>query len=181
MSNIQAVFLDRDGTIGGTGHFIHPNDFVLYPTVQDSIDNLKNAGLKVFAITNQYRISRGEATLDEFKQQFEQFGFDDAYICPHELEENCDCRKPRTGMLLQAAKEYCLDLSKCAVIGDVGDTDMIAAHEVGAIKILVLTGWGEQSLSKYRHSWSHVNPDFIAKDIKEATSWIINTIIHSKG
>jgi HAD superfamily hydrolase (TIGR01662 family) len=174
LKNIQAVFLDRDGTIGGTGHFIHPKDFELYPSAQESINLLKKAGLKVFALTNQYRISRGEASLDVFKKQFDEYGFDQSYICPHEIEDNCNCRKPKTGMLIQAAKEYNLDLTRCAVIGDVGDTDMLAAHEVGAIKILVLTGWGESSLRKYRHAWASVSPDYIAKDIKDATNWIID-------
>jgi histidinol phosphatase-like enzyme len=63
VKEIQAVFLVRDGTIGGTGHFIHPNNFELFPSAQESIDFLKKAGLKVFAFTNQYRISRGEASL----------------------------------------------------------------------------------------------------------------------
>lgn len=166
--DIQAVFLDRDGTIGGDGHFVHPRDFVLYPFAKAAIDELKEAGLKLFAITNQYRISRGEATLEQFEEQFKQFGFDDAYICPHEAEDNCDCRKPKTGMLEQAAAEYHLDLERCVVIGDVGSTDMIAAHDVGAIKILVLTGWGRGSLTKYREAWRHVEPDYIARDVKEA-------------
>jgi HAD superfamily hydrolase (TIGR01662 family) len=174
VKDIQAVFLDRDGTIGGTGHFIHPKDFVLFPFAQESIELLKKDGLKVFAFTNQYRISRGEASLDDFKKQFEEYGFDNAYICPHEIADSCNCRKPKTGMLIQAAQEYNLDLTRCAVIGDVGDTDMLAAHEVGAIKILVLTGWGETSLGKYRNAWINVIPDYIAKDIFEATNWIID-------
>jgi HAD superfamily hydrolase (TIGR01662 family) len=174
VKDIQAVFLDRDGTIGGTGHFIHPINFELFPSAQESIDLLKKAGLKVFAFTNQYRISRGEASLDDFNIQFEKFGFDKAYICPHEIEDNCKCRKPKTGMLRQAAKEYDLDLSRCVVIGDVGDTDMLAADEVGAIKILVLTGWGKGSVEKYRDKWANVIPDYIAEDLNDATTWILD-------
>lgn len=66
---IQAVFIDRDGTIGGTGHFIHPKDFVLFPNAREAIRLLKNNGLPVFAFTNQYRISRGEASIQEFEEQ----------------------------------------------------------------------------------------------------------------
>lgn len=174
MKNIQAVFIDRDGTIGGTGHFIHPGQFKLYPSAQESINRLKKAGLKVFAFSNQYRISRGEVSLDDFKRQFDDFGFDQSYICPHEIGDDCNCRKPKAGMLIQAANDYNLELGRCVVIGDVGDTDMLAAHDVGAIKILVLTGWGESSLGKYRNAWAEVNPDYIAKDIKDATDWILN-------
>ncbi|RAV05531.1 HAD-IIIA family hydrolase [Paenibacillus sp. YN15] len=169
--NVQAVFVDRDGTIGGTGHFIHPRDFVLFPMAQEAIHLLKSNGIRVFAFTNQYRISRGQATVQEFEDQFTHFGFDESYICPH--EEECNCRKPKPGMLLEAARQHSLDLRKCVVIGDVGDTDMLAAHAVGAIKILVRTGWGEGSLTTFREKWSETEPDYIAADILEAVHWIL--------
>lgn len=168
---MQAVFIDRDGTIGGTGHFIHPNDFTLYPNAQKAINLLKENGMKVFVITNQYRISRGEATIQEFEEQFKEFGFDQAYICPHDQE--CNCRKPKPGMLLEASEQHNLDLTQCVVIGDVGDTDMLAAHIVGAKKIIVRTGWGESSLTTYRNKWIEANPDYIAEDLLEAVNWII--------
>lgn len=168
---IQAVFMDRDGTIGGTGHFIHPRDFTLYPMAQEAIDLLKANGIPLFAVTNQYRISRGEATVAEFEEQFRQFGFDQAYICPH--EEECHCRKPKPGMLLEAARQHSLDLTKCVVIGDVGDTDMLAAHAVGATKILVRTGWGESSLTKFRTKWAETEPDYIANNVLDAVHWIL--------
>lgn len=175
MRELQAVFIDRDGTIGGTGHFIHPRDFTLYEGVQEAIIELKEAGLKIFAFTNQHRISRGEATLQDFILQFEAYGFDDSFICPHGSDEGCICRKPGPGMLFTAAKKYGLDLSRCVVIGDVGDTDMMAADAVGAKKILVRTGWGEGSLNEYRHKWKEVEPDYIAKNFKEAVKWILGS------
>ncbi|MNC47111.1 D-glycero-beta-D-manno-heptose-1,7-bisphosphate 7-phosphatase [compost metagenome] len=138
---------------------------------QEALDLLKSNGIRIFAITNQYRISRGEATVQEFEAQFMQFGFDQAYICPH--EEECNCRKPKPGMLLEAARHHSLDLTKCAVIGDVGSTDMLAAHAVGALKILVRTGWGESSLTEYREQWSETEPDYIADDILDAVHWIL--------
>lgn len=67
---VQAVFIDRDGTIGGTGHFIHPKEFKLFGNAQDAINLLRDSGLKVLAFTNQYRISRGETTIEEFENQF---------------------------------------------------------------------------------------------------------------
>jgi len=171
MGGIQAVFIDRDGTIGGTGHFIHPSDFTLYATSQTAINLLKEEGLRVFAFTNQYRIARGEATVQEFEDQFRAYGFDQAYICPH--VEECTCRKPKPGMLQDAAEEHQLDLTRCIVIGDVGDTDMLAAHAVGAKKIIVKTGWGAASLTTYRSKWSETEPDYIAEDLLEAVHWII--------
>ena len=171
----EAVFIDRDGTIGGTGHFIHPRDFKPYPFSLEAINRLKQSGIKVFALTNQHRISRGQATIEVFRDEFKDFGFDDAFICPHRPEDLCTCHKPKPGMLLEAAEKHHLDLTKCAVIGDVGATDMLAAFEVGATKILVKTGWGLDSLGSYRHSWSHVNPDYIAMNLKEAVQWILSS------
>lgn len=103
MSKLQAVFIDRDGTIGGTGHFIHPKEFSLYEGAQEAIHDLKASGLKVFAFTNQHRISRGQASIDDFRKQFQEYGFDDSFICPHGSDDLCDCRKPNPGMLLEAA------------------------------------------------------------------------------
>jgi len=172
--DVEAVFIDRDGTIGGNGHFIHPNHFELFPNAQLAIDLLKMNNIKVFAFTNQHRISRGEATMEEFETQFKEYGFERSYICPHGINEDCTCRKPKAGMLLRAAKEFQLNLSNCAVIGDVGDTDMLAAHQVGAKKILVKTGWGEESLGQFRDQWKETEPDFIASDILEAAHWLVN-------
>lgn len=170
---IEAVFLDRDGTIGGDGHFIHPNEFKPYENFFSAIKRLKEREIKIFAFTNQHRISRGEVKLEEFRKEFENYGFTGSYICPHEMNSNCECQKPKPGMLLQAAKDYDLRLSSCIVIGDVG-TDMIAANSVGAIKILVKTGWGNESLDQYRYLWKEVEPDYIAEDILDAINWLIN-------
>jgi len=148
MQGIQAAFIDRDGTIGGTGHFVHPTEFSLFDGAQGAIDMLKEAGIKVFAFTNQHRISRGQAKLEEFRTQFEQYGFDDAFICPHGTQDHCDCKKPKPGMLKEAAAKHGLDLSKCVVIGDFGDTDMLAAHAVGAIK-----GWSKRGGAN-RRCWN---------------------------
>lgn len=173
MMDIEAVFIDRDGTIGGTGHFIHPKDFVPYSFSKEAIQLLQSQGIKMFGFTNQHRVSRGEATIVEFQQEFLSYGFVDAYICPHSLLDNCQCRKPSPGMLLDAASKYNLDLKKCVVIGDVGGTDMLAAQAVGAMKILVLTGWGEGSLSQYRVEWKEVEPDYIAENLLEAVRWLL--------
>jgi histidinol-phosphate phosphatase family protein len=175
MQTLQAVFVDRDGTIGGTGHFIHPNDFELYPYSQEAIRLMKDHGCKIIAFTNQHNISKGRATVEEFTRQFEAYGFDAAYICVHEPEDGCDCHKPRPGMLHRAAEELGLDLKRCAVVGDVGSTDMLAAAAVGAVKVLVKTGWGESSLGNYRHKWyDQATPDYIATDLLDAAKWLLN-------
>ncbi|NOU96668.1 HAD-IIIA family hydrolase [Paenibacillus sp. LMG 31456] len=170
----QAVFIDRDGTIGGTGHFKHPRDFSPYPFSEEAISRLKTSGLRIFAFTNQHRISRGEVTEDDFIKEFNRLGFEKAYICPHEPEHQCNCHKPAPGMLIQASREFNLDLSKCIVIGDVGSTDILAASAVGATKILVRTGWGEESLGKYRSKWAETEPDYIADNLLDAVIWILD-------
>ncbi|HHY76050.1 MAG TPA: HAD-IIIA family hydrolase, partial [Firmicutes bacterium] len=170
---VQAVFIDRDGTMGGTGEFIHPREFSLYPFTREALNILKDEGFLVFAITNQYRISRGEATEEDFRREFEALGLDGAYICPHDTGVQCDCKKPAPGMLLRAAREHGLDLTRCVVIGDTGATDMLAAHAVGAIKVLVQTGWGESSLGEYRGLWAHVEPDYVAADLLDAARWVV--------
>ncbi len=92
--DLQAIFIDRDGTIGGSGHFLHPKEFTRYPNAVTALALLKSAGLKLLAFTNQHRIASGEATMAEFIEQFKAFGFENAYICPHALEVECECRKP---------------------------------------------------------------------------------------
>lgn len=173
-NKLQAVFIDRDGTIGGTGHFIHPKDFTPYPFSKEALDLLKEKGIKTFACTNQHRISKDEATIEDFINEFQAFGFDDAFICPHGSTEGCECQKPSPGMLREAAEKHGVDLSKTAFIGDVGATDMLAAHAVGALKILVLTGWGEGSLTQYRYSWADIEPDYIAENLLDAVKWLVN-------
>ncbi len=173
MRTLQAVFIDRDGTLGGTGHFIHPDAFRLYPSATEAISLLKRSGLKLFALTNQHRIARGEATVAQFQAEFATHGLDGSYICPHRPEDGCDCRKPLPGLLHQAAREHGLDLTRCAVVGDVGATDMLAAAAVGAVKVLVRTGWGEGSLGAHRAAWAAVEPDYIADDLLDAARWLI--------
>lgn len=174
MSKLQAVFLDRDGTIGGTGHFCHPRDFTLYPGAMEAIALLKEAGIKLFAFTIQGRIALGEVTLQEYLDQFAAFGFDQAYICPHAPNDTtCSCKKPKPGLLLQAAQEHNLDLTRCAVVGDMGYWDMLPAAAVGAVKVLVRTGLGEGSLGEYRHTWADVEPDYVADDVLAAVQWLL--------
>lgn len=164
-SGLEAVFLDRDGTIGGTGYFVHPNSFHPYPGSEKAIGLLHEAGVKVFAFTNQTHIAYGDVDEHDFVQQFEGMGLDGAYICPHGPDVECDCRKPLPGLLWRAARDHGLDLSRTAVIGDTGATDMVAANAVGAVKILVRTGLGAGSLNEFRHTWASIEPDFVAGDL----------------
>lgn len=169
---IEAVFIDRDGTLGGTDEVILPGAFELFPGAKESIYKLKNAGMKLYGFTNQPGISAGKVTIQQFEDELLQFGLDGAYICPHQHHEGCTCRKPNPGMLQRAAKENGLNLSNCIVIGDRW-SDIVAADQAGCKKILVLTGAGNDALSKYRHKWTGVDATYIANDFEEAAEYVI--------
>ncbi|TSB47760.1 HAD-IIIA family hydrolase [Alkalicoccobacillus porphyridii] len=173
IEDLQAVFIDRDGTLGGDGHFIHPKDFAPYSFSRGALNKLKHHHIKILALTNQHNISKGKATEEDFRHEFKELGFDDSFICPHNPADACSCHKPETGLLLEAAEKYHLDLTKTVVIGDVGSTDMLAAHRVGAVKVLVSTGWGGRSNSDYRHTWSEVEADYYARDLADAVDWVL--------
>ncbi|MDN4608180.1 HAD-IIIA family hydrolase [Sporosarcina highlanderae] len=177
MLHIQAVFLDRDGTIGGSDRVIYPKEFTLFPGVADSIQQLKKAGILIYSFTNQPGISKGEVSFKCFEEELTNFGFDKIYLCPHGHTDGCTCRKPSPGMLLTAAEENNLNLEHCVIIGDRW-TDLIAADEVGSKKILVKTGSGMDAYNKYINGkffgrWNAVTPDLIAKDVNEAVDWLL--------
>jgi histidinol-phosphate phosphatase family domain/HAD-superfamily hydrolase, subfamily IIIA len=173
----QAVFMDRDGTLGGSDEVILPGSFELFPFTQPALEKLKNAQIPIFSFTNQPGISRGEVQKQDFEDELTSFGFDKIYLCPHLNGEGCSCRKPSTGLLVQAAQEHNLDLKNCVVIGDRW-TDMLAAHRAGCMKILVKTGSGEKDLEKYSHNrffgeWLDANPDYLAENVLDAINWLL--------
>jgi D-glycero-D-manno-heptose 1,7-bisphosphate phosphatase len=177
-ANHRAVFLDRDGTIlvEGTDHVGDVERVVPIPVAAAALKQLQDAGHKLFVITNQSGIGRGyfsreavETIHAHLGRYFAQAGvrFDRYYVCPHHPEDNCECRKPKPKFLLDAAREYRLDLSQCFMIGD-RLSDIQAGVNAGTRTILVLTGAGRDTLAK-----GEVAPDFIAEDIGAAATWIL--------
>ena len=152
LSNKQkAIFLDRDGTINKYVGFLRGIDqFELLPNVSEAIKKINNSGYLAIVVTNQPVIARGEVTfeqLDQIHNKMETLlGKDGAYLdgiyfCPHhphkgfegeipELKVECECRKPKPGMLLKAAKDFNIDLSKSWMIGD-SDNDILAGENAG--------------------------------------------------
>ena len=147
----KAIFLDRDGTINEEVGFLRDiNDFELLPGVAEAIRKINSSGYLAIVITNQPVIARGEVTVDELDQIHNKMetllGAEGAYIdglyyCPHhpdkgyegevaELKINCDCRKPKPGMLLRAAHDFNIDLRKSWMIGD-KDKDVMAGKAAG--------------------------------------------------
>ena len=99
------------------------------------MQKLKAKNIKIFSFTNQPGIADGIATVADFVQELEGFGFDDIYVCPHKHGDGCECRKPSTGICLKQQK-HGLNLTQCAVVGDRW-TDIVAGAKVNATTILV--------------------------------------------
>ena len=147
----KAFFLDRDGTINKyKGFLTHCDDFELLPTVSAAIKEINRSGHLAIVVTNQPVIARGEVTyneLDEIHRKMEtllgQEGayLDAIYYCPHhpdkgfageipELKMDCNCRKPKPGMLIEAAKDFNIDLENSWMIGD-RESDRVAGEAAG--------------------------------------------------
>ncbi|MDF2545025.1 MAG: hypothetical protein K0R15_2 [Clostridiales bacterium] len=168
---MKAIFIDRDGTLGGGESVIFPKEFQPYTNVLESIQLLKDNGYKVIAFTNQPDISKGKVSINEFEEELFQFGFDDLCICPHQNSDGCKCRKPSAAMLLSMIAKYNLKIEECYVIGDRW-SDMLAGLRAGMNVILVKTGSGNDALSKYQDKWNMNSAAYIAIDINDAANWI---------
>lgn len=158
----RAVFLDRDGTINVEKDYLHRvEDFEFIPGVPAAILRLNQAGFKVFVVTNQSGVARGFFNQSQVEQLHAHMDLllaevgakiDGYYICPHHPEagegayrQECRCRKPHPGMLLQAADEHHVDLAGSFMVGD-KLADMEAGLASGCCSILVQTGYGKQTL-----------------------------------
>ncbi len=187
MKKNRAVFLDRDGTIcEEVGYLDSVEQMRLIPRAGEAIRLLNQGGFKVVVVTNQSGVARGffqESVLEilhaELKRQLQEKGafVDRIYYCPHHptdgfppyLQE-CSCRKPATGLLLQAAADLNLHLPSSYVIGD-HISDVECGQRVGSETILLMTGHGQETLAK-RSSWPQP-PTYIAADLYEAVQWVL--------
>ena len=177
-----AVFLDRDGVINeNRADYVKSwEEFVFLPNVFEPLRQLSQNGLFTIVITNQSAINRGlvsPETVETIHRQMCEVvsrngGRVDAVLtCPHRPDENCTCRKPQPGLLLQAVKRFGLDLSRSHLIGD-ALCDIAAALAVGCCPILVLTGLGRQESVRLKaHGYDGYR---VATDLKEAVEWILN-------
>lgn len=153
----KAVFLDRDGTINKyVGFLRNIDDFELIDGVADAIKNINASGYLAIVITNQPVIARGEVSFEELEQIHNKMEtllgaegayLDAIYFCPHhphkgyegeilELKFDCDCRKPKPGMLIKAAEDFNIDLSQSWMVGD-GENDIKAGIAAGCHTALI--------------------------------------------
>ena len=148
-----ALFLDRDGVIiENRPNYVRSWDNVnIFPQVLDALAQVNRSDHKIIIVTNQSAVSRGFITLEEAEiinrrlvNIIEEAGgkVDGVFMCPHHPDEGCVCRKPKPGLLLQAAKSLRLDLSASVLIGD-ALTDLEAGKAAGVSRlVLVRTGRG---------------------------------------
>jgi histidinol-phosphate phosphatase family protein len=141
MNKQKAVFLDRDGVINKNreDYVKSVDEFEIFQEVGESIKKLKENGFLVVIITNQSAINRGLTTIENIKEihgilndylkEFET-KVDGIFICPHRPDENCSCRKPKTGLLLKAIYDFSIDVNSSWFIGD-RDSDIQAGQSVG--------------------------------------------------
>lgn len=168
---MKAVFIDRDGTMGGGYYVEYPTDYYEYEGTREAFEKLRQNGLFSIIFTNQSCIARGKDGGYDFAAEFRDIGADDWFICPHDTADGCNCRKPKTGLLEQAQNKYGLNFEDCYVIGDRW-SDMAAGGKTGCKLVLVLTGRGKESLGCDRDKWGDYQPLFVAENLKAAVDFI---------
>ena len=188
MTSRPAVFLDRDGTLTEeVGYVNHPSRLRLLPRAAEAIRRLNAAGVAAVVVTNQAGIARGyfsesvlHAVNDALRAQLADAGarLDGLYACMHHPTEGeapyraqCECRKPKPGLLLRAAAELGLDLTRSTMVGDKA-SDLVPARAVGADAVLVLTGYGRGEW-EYQRERFEVVPDHVAGDLLDAVEWAL--------
>ncbi len=172
----QALFIDRDGILGGSNEIEYPGEFEMFPCSAIALKRIKETGIPILYFTNQPGIVASPGLMEEFERELKGFGFDGVYICPHEEGEGCACRKPEIGMLRDAAADRGLDLTKCAVIGDRWK-DMRAGKKAGCATVLVRTGAGESEWEENKLNLEGF-VDHVATDLQEAVRWLLDSPHH---
>jgi D,D-heptose 1,7-bisphosphate phosphatase len=183
----KAVFFDRDGTLNVDVGY--PRDYgqvSIYPQGFEAVRLVNRAGLLALVVTNQSGIGRGFLTERELWEIHARMGdalrsrkarIDGWYYCPHydaseqdAFRKDCNCRKPRPGMAIQAALDFDLDLEASYMIGDKVE-DVEFGRAFGATPVLVLTGYGGRSARTFQERDD--GPAFVAADVLEAVRWIL--------
>lgn len=184
-----AVFIDRDGTINEQmGYVNHVSRFRILPKVPQAIRMLNRHGFLVFVVSNQSGVARGYHPLDLVSTLHQllvsrirerKASIDGIFFCPHhpegsvpEFSRDCDCRKPKTGLIEQACRSFEIDLRRSFIVGDMC-TDIELAHRAGMTGILVKTGYGLGEI-EYTLPQKTAKPAHIAEDLLDAVRWILD-------
>ena len=184
----RAVFFDRDGTLNEEiGHVRNAEDFRVYSFAAQAVRLVNEAGLRAIVVTNQSGIGRGlipESLVRRVNRRLTRRiaagggRLDAIYYCPHHPEASverfravCECRKPATGLLEAAVREFGVDLARSFMIGD-RFVDILAGRRAGARSILVLTGVGKTELEDEKTN-GITQPDHVAENAYKAVRWIL--------
>lgn len=187
----RAVFFDRDGTLNEeVGYLDDLSRFRVYSFAVSAVRQINEAGLLAVVLTNQSGVGRGVfpeelvgAVHARLHSEMHQAGarLDAIYYCPHHpaaelarYRAECSCRKPATGMMEQAARQFGIELSQSFVIGD-RYLDIEMAKRVGASGVLVRTGFGQGEWEMF-HANGTAQPDHVAEDVYEAVQWILKRL-----
>jgi D-glycero-D-manno-heptose 1,7-bisphosphate phosphatase len=172
-----AIFLDRDGVlIENRADYVRQWSHVtILPKAIDALSGFQREGFKIIIVTNQAAVGRGMMTLNDaqlinlrlVKTIKESGGWvDGVFMCPHKPEDHCVCRKPQPGLLLQAAREFSIDLRSSCMVGDAW-TDLLAGQAAGVQEtIMVRTGRGASQLGQPRPEG--IQPFVICEDVFDA-------------
>lgn len=185
----EAVFLDRDGVINEEVDLLHdPSQLRLIPGSAEAIRMLNHADIPVIVVTNQPVVARNlcteqelagiHARLEELLLQHARARLDALYYCPHYPDTSlpggnpaylgeCECRKPKIGLLLRASREFGLALERCVIIGD-STRDIQTGRNAAMTTILVSTGYGGQD---GKHA---VSPDVKCPNLLDAVRYVLS-------
>ncbi len=189
-SKQKAIFLDRDGVIDKQIPNIHkPEDIIMLPGAVEAIRKINQSGYLTIIVTNQPDIAKGFCTFKDQEDIHQKISnilkegeahMDHIYICPHhpekgfegeitELKIDCDCRKPKPGLLTKAIQEHNIDKEQSWMIGD-SKTDVVAGQRAGLKTIFLTEGGG--SGSREEKDCKDAEPDYTKKNLKEAIDFI---------
>ncbi len=184
----RAVFMDRDGTISEEiGYVNHPARYRVFPYASEAVRLLNQSNYLAILVTNQAGVARGYFTEDVIKavharleKELEEDGahLDAIFYCTHHpsigehpYRFNCDCRKPKPGLVTRAAEQFDIDLTESWMIGD-RYSDLELARNAGLRAAFVLSGYGLGEWEYQRGVWK-TEPDLVAKDLLEAVQLIV--------
>lgn len=150
------VLIDRDGTLNVEKHYLSdPDQLELYPGTGPALKRLQDAGFGIAVLTNQSGIARGYFDLARLEQIHDRLRallaaegvtLDGIYLCPHGPDDDCACRKPLPGMVLQAVAQHGFDPARAYMVGD-KEVDVDLGRAVGATTFLVRTGHGAKAVA----------------------------------
>lgn len=184
----RAVFIDRDGTISEeVGYINHASRFLTFPYAADAIKKLNESGWLAIVVTNQAGVARGyfaEEMIQTVHQRMTEdlarggAKLDAVYYCAHHpsvgeppYRLDCDCRKPKPGLITRAAGDFAIDLENSWMVGD-RYSDIELARNAGVKSAFVLSGYGRGEWEHQRTNWTE-QPDLVAEDLLEAVRLIV--------